>query len=65
LLREDDPEHGEVKLSDKRPTRSLAYSSGRFPGARAVQLVHHLYQEEHQGGVHILRAGDWLAGLEA
>jgi hypothetical protein len=55
----------EVKLSDRRPARSLAYFVGRFPSARAVQLVHHLHQEEHQGGVHILRAGDWLAGLEA
>ncbi|MEW6664078.1 MAG: ATP-binding protein [Thermodesulfobacteriota bacterium] len=55
----------EVKVSDRRPARSLAHFAGRFPRAKAVQLVHHLHQEEYQGGVHILRAGDWLAGLEA
>jgi uncharacterized protein len=55
----------EVKASENRPAKSLVYFAGRFPSAQAVQLVHHLRQEEHQAGVHILRAGDWLANLDA
>lgn len=55
----------EIKASDRRPDRSLIHFAGRFPMAQAVQLVHHLHQEEHHAGVHILRAGDWLSRLEA
>lgn len=55
----------EAKLSDRRPARSLCHFAGMFPSAHAVQLVHHLHQEEYQSGVHILRAGEWLACLEA
>lgn len=55
----------EVKASESRPAKSLLHLAGRLPSAQAVQLVHHLHQEEHQSGVHILRAGDWLAGLDA
>lgn len=55
----------EVKTSDSRPAKSLVHFASRFPSAQAIQLVHHLHQEEHQSGVHILRAGDWLARLDA
>jgi len=55
----------EVKASENRPAKSLVYFGARFPSAQAIQLVHHLHQEEHQAGVHILRAGDWLARLDA
>ena len=55
----------EVKLTDKTPAKSLTYLAGLFPQAQAIQLVHHLHQEENQAGIHLLRAGDWLSGLEA
>jgi predicted AAA+ superfamily ATPase len=55
----------EVKTSESRPAKSLVHFASRFPSAQAIQLVHHLHQEEHQSGVHIRRAGDWLARLDA
>lgn len=55
----------EVKLSDKTPARSLIHFAGQLTESQNIQLVHHLHQEEHRAGVDILRAGDWLAGLEA
>jgi hypothetical protein len=55
----------EVKVSDRKPAKSLTYLGEHFPQSKAIQLVHHLHQEEHQAGVDILRCGDWLAGLQA
>ncbi|MFH2044080.1 MAG: ATP-binding protein [Pseudomonadota bacterium] len=55
----------EVKLSDKTPARAMHYFAGQFKNTQSIQLVHHLHQEEHLAGIDILRAGDWLAGLEA
>ncbi len=53
----------EVKLSDKTPTRSMHYFAGQFANTQNIHLVHHLHQEEHVAGLDILRASNWLAGL--
>lgn len=55
----------EVKLSDSHPSRNLAYFKGRHPDVKALQLVHNTRNDSETGGVHILRAGNWLAGLAA
>ncbi len=55
----------EVKMSDNNPSPALALFAQRCPKAQALQLVHHLRQEEHRRGVDVLRAGDWLSGLLA
>ncbi len=55
----------EVKLSDEKASENLSYFAGRFEGIRAVQLVHNLRVEKKEEGIEILRAGEWLAKLEA
>lgn len=55
----------ECKLSDSSVHRPLLAFSGRFPNAEALQLVRDLRQEEYRAPVHITRAADWLAGLDA
>jgi hypothetical protein len=55
----------EVKTSDSDPPRGLCHFANRFPEAMAVHLVHHLRQEETREKVHIIRAADWLASLDA
>lgn len=55
----------EVKLSDSDPSRDLKYFSREFGDASAVQLVQNLRQPQSVGGIDIVRAADWLAGLSA
>ncbi|OGR97399.1 MAG: hypothetical protein A2V88_07210 [Elusimicrobia bacterium RBG_16_66_12] len=55
----------EVKLSDGDVSRNLAYFKERHKEVKAVQLVHNARNEQQTGGVSIVRAGDWLAGLAA
>lgn len=55
----------ECKLTDSRPHPALVRFSREFPDAAALQLVNHLRQEELRSGVHIVRAADWLCGLDA
>lgn len=51
----------EVKLSDQKPSQSLAYFSAKFPDARAIQIVKNLYREETIGNIEILNAAERLA----
>ena len=46
-------------------SKNLKYFAERFPAADSIQLVHNLRQEEDRGGIHLKRAGEWLAGLPA
>jgi len=55
----------ECKLSDAAPQAALVRFAREFPEAGALQLVQHLRQEEVRAGVQIVRAADWLRGLEA
>lgn len=55
----------ECKLSDTTRHRALASFAERFPQAQALQLVRDLRQEEYRAPVHITRAADWLAELDA
>lgn len=55
----------ECKLADNKPHRALANLGARFPGARALQLVRDLRQEEYRAPVHIIHAAAWLAELDA
>ncbi len=55
----------EVKLTDGNLSGSLLSFSRKFPSANAFQLVHNLKQPQHLNGVNLVRAGEWLAGLEA
>jgi predicted AAA+ superfamily ATPase len=55
----------EIKLSDNKLSKSLLFFIDLFPGVKAFQLVHNLRQEEHIKGINLVRAGDWLAELDA
>lgn len=55
----------EVKLSEDTPSPPLRFFSRKLPDATSVQLVQNLRQEQHQGGISILPAGNWLAQLSA
>ncbi|MBI4740772.1 MAG: ATP-binding protein [Betaproteobacteria bacterium] len=55
----------ECKLSDNTLHRALAGFAGKFPEARAVQLVRDLRQEEFRASVRIADAAVWLAELDA
>jgi hypothetical protein len=66
ITRDNTPEKLiEVKMTDNKPSKSLFYFIAQLPQSQAVQLVHHLHQEEFQDNIHILRAGNWLAELDA
>jgi len=55
----------EVKLSDDQPAAALRFFLNLFPGTSACQLVHNLRQEQHSGGIDIVRASKWLSDLSA
>jgi uncharacterized protein len=55
----------EVKLSDTTVSKHLTYFNKRNPQARALQLVQNARYDTEREGVSVLRAGEWLAGLEA
>jgi hypothetical protein len=55
----------EVKRSETDPSRGLSHFANRFPEPISVHLAHHLRQEETREKVHIRRAADWLASLDA
>lgn len=55
----------EVKLSDGNISGSLYTFARKFPGVEAFQLVHNLMQAQHINGINLVRAGEYLAGLEA
>lgn len=55
----------ECKWADDSPHRALVRFAAEFPGARAVQLVRELRQEQDLGAVHVRRAARWLRGLAA
>jgi hypothetical protein len=55
----------EVKFSENKPSPHLVYFKERNPGAKAVQLVRTLRQEENLKGVSVVPAARWLADLPA
>ena len=55
----------ECRLSDAKPHKALQRFGQQFEGARAVQLVLALRQEEDHLGVQVRKAADWLAALSA
>jgi len=55
----------EVKLAQSAPTPGLKYLSGKFPGAKALQLVQNLRQPQTIGSLHVVEAAGWLASLSA
>ena len=55
----------EVKLSETEVSRGLAYFKARHKEVKAVQLVHNARNKTESGGVSVVRAGEWLAGLAA
>ncbi|HAT72595.1 MAG TPA: hypothetical protein DCS63_07250 [Elusimicrobia bacterium] len=55
----------EVKLSEEMVSRALIYYKRRYPGIKAVQLVHNARNEREESGVSVVRAGGWLAQLSA
>ncbi len=69
VLVEDEKIHEivEVKLSDRKLSKNLLYFKSRLPEVKAVQIVHNLEEPEyHQDAdVHLERAGEYLAGLDA
>lgn len=54
----------EVKLSHDKLSRSLIFFSQKFPGAEAFQLVHNLRHTQYKERIHVVPAGEWLAGLD-
>jgi predicted AAA+ superfamily ATPase len=52
----------EVKLSDRKPSKSLLYFKNKY-GYPAIQLVHSLRQEYQISGVNVLNSGKFLANL--
>lgn len=68
LVRDDEiSELIEVKLSEKTPSRELMYFRNKLKKAKAVQIVMNLRDPEYyrDKDIHIEKAGDYLAGLEA
>jgi len=55
----------EVKHSNAAPDASLAFFRAAFKPERTIQLVRNLRRETQQDGVEVVRAAEWLAGLEA
>ena len=55
----------EVKLSETEVSRGLSYFKARHKEVKAVQLVHNARNKTESGGVSVVRAGEWLAGLAA
>ena len=55
----------ECKHAGTAISRMLITLAAQFPQAQALQVVRELRQEERRGSVSIVRAADWLAGLEA
>jgi len=55
----------EVKSSDTRPANDLCYFKNRLPAVRAVQVVQNLRDPIYHRGsdIHIMNAGEYLAGL--
>ncbi len=55
----------EIKRSEAAPAPSLLFFQKALKPERAFQLVLELRRETHQDGIDVVRAADWLAGLEA
>lgn len=55
----------EVKLSATAASSHLRYFKERYPQASAIQLVHNAKHDTTVDGIRILKAGEWLANLEA
>jgi len=55
----------EVKLSDASVSPALNYFAGKFPDARAVQVVHNLRREQRIKSVSVVPCGEYLAQLSA
>ncbi|MBI5659777.1 MAG: hypothetical protein HZC43_09605 [Nitrosomonadales bacterium] len=55
----------ECKLGDNKLQRSLSRFARDFAGAEAVQIAHHLRQEEACNGIRITDAARWLSELAA
>ena len=55
----------EVKLSEDKPSASLALLAKKLPGAKAFQLVQNLRREQQKDNIAIVTAGRWLAQLSA
>jgi predicted AAA+ superfamily ATPase len=55
----------EAKLSDETRSASLGFFHRMASQAKAVQLVARPRREAHIEGTDVVRAADWLAGLEA
>lgn len=55
----------ECKLTDPNPHRALVRFAGEWPQAAATQIVRHLRHDERRADVDVVRAAEWLAGLEA
>lgn len=55
----------EVKLSDDKPSASLAFMAKKIPEADALQLVQHLRREQKKDNIDMVDAGRWLAQLSA
>jgi hypothetical protein len=55
----------EVKLSDDKPSVSLAFMAKKIHGAEVLQLVQNLRREQQKDNINIVDAGKWLAQLSA
>lgn len=55
----------EVKLSATGISPHLRYFKARHTAAKAVQLVHNARHDTESDGIQVVRAGEWLANLEA
>ena len=55
----------ECKHADTAVSRIMLNLAAQFAQAQVLQVVRELRQEEKRGGVSIVRAADWLAGLAA
>ncbi|GEM_PF-4832634 len=55
----------EVKLTDFRSNGNLLYFKNRNSGLHFIQLVYNLRYDIERDGIEIVRAGEWLAKLEA
>ena len=53
----------ECKWTDTAPARAFANFARYWPQAKAVQVVRHLAQAEHDKGVDIVNAADYFRGL--
>jgi predicted AAA+ superfamily ATPase len=55
----------EVKLSEDKPSASLAFMAKNIPGTEALQIVQNLRREQQKDNINIVDAGKWLAQLSA